>query len=174
MIPVTITNHPWKKPTKREQYSAQELDMSKRVIDTRQLPILIGNKGHAYRGSWYRGYDNVSANFLFSSLFSLDFDQGLSPETFLKCCPSYWFGSPYFLYTTQNHTKEQPRFRAVWALEINQNASYQQYKDKIKQLAEPFIDEVDKRILSHYSRFQGSFNGLYFVDYTQLTRKITI
>jgi len=174
MIPLTLTQSPWSKPVQRELYTVQEMDMRKKLISPEQLPILIGNLGHAYRGSWYKGNENVSANFLFSSMFSLDFDTGLSPDTLLEVCNDTEFGKPYFIYTTQNHKPEHPRFRAVWTIEINLNAKYDEYKKRIKQLAEPFVDDVDKRILSHYSRFQGSFNGLYFVDYSQLNRKITV
>lgn len=174
MIPITISKSSWKKPGCKELYSVQAMDLVKEVIPFDMIPGLIGNRGHAYRGSWYSSKEYVSKNLLFTSLFSLDFDDGFEPQQFLEISENTKEGLPYFLYFTQSHTIKQNRFRAVWAIEINLNATANEYKRRIRQLAEPFIDHVDKRILSHYSIFQGSFNSLYYVNYKQLNNKIII
>ncbi|MFI3211501.1 MAG: hypothetical protein R3Y64_10695, partial [Peptostreptococcaceae bacterium] len=85
----------------------------------RELPLeefadLVGNKGAFWKSSLMIG-GSSNNNFKEAYVISLDFDDGLTIDTFLGQARDLEL-EPTFIYKTLSHTKQNPRFRAVWQL----------------------------------------------------------
>lgn len=112
-----IENIKREKPNKKEYGKIQKTicnDENIKELDFDTFVELVGNQGALWKSSFMIG-GAKNINYKCAYMLSLDFDNGLSINDFLKHSKDLGL-EPTFIYETYSSTKDFNRFRAIWRL----------------------------------------------------------
>lgn len=142
------TNKPYK------DYTALTNNWINKVVTLNQLISYI-KRGFAFMPCWINGI-RKQENFLFSEIFAIDIDEGLTIERALDIPET---SKALFLYTTCNHTNDNHRFRIVFALPRLIN-SIEVYKEIVNAFIK--IYNADKNCKEPTRAFFGNNNAIVY------------